>query len=370
MKVKNSSLFGLLTAGMIMLTSCGPRKTETTDKKETPVVVEVATAAGTGSTPGIIEASGQVEASHAVNISTRVMGYITRMTVKAGDRVQGGQVLFTVSSNDITAKRAQTDAMIAQAEAVQKNAQKDLDRYTVLYKQQSASAKELEQMTLQYQSAKANADAAKQMRNEVSAQLAYTTVTAPFSGVVTQKLADAGSMANPGMPVLTIEQAGSLQVSASIPENLIAGLKTGDEAVMLIESVSKTFRGKIIQVNPSSQFTGGQYIVKISIPANESKTLYAGMYVHVRIPVKGNTVTTAVQNDGKIVIPIKAIINRNQLSGVYTVSSQNTAMLRWLRLGNTHSDQVEVLSGLAANEPFILSAQGIIYNGAPVTIKK
>lgn len=370
MTTKNISLFGLLTAGMFMLTSCSSRKSEPTDKKETPVIVELATAAGTSSTPGLIEASGQVEASHAANISTRVMGYITRMTVKAGDHVQGGQILFTVSSNDIIAKRAQTDAMIAQAEAAQKNAQKDLDRYTVLYKQQSASAKELEQVSLQYQSAKANADAAKQMRNEVSAQLAYTTVTAPFSGVVTQKLADAGSMANPGMPVLTIEQVGNLQVSASIPENLIANLKTGDEAVMLIESASKTIHGKIIQVNPSSQFTGGQYIVKISIPANDSKTLYAGMYVHVQIVVKEHAIITTIQNDGKIFIPLKAIINRDQLAGVYTVSSQNTAMLRWLRLGSTSGDQVEVLSGLAANEPFILSAQGTIYNGTPVTIKK
>jgi hypothetical protein len=66
---------------------------------------------------------------------------------------------------------------------------------------------------------------------------------------------------------------------------------------------------------------------------------------------------------------VKALISRDQLTGVYTVSSQNTALLRWLRLGPVSGDQVEVLSGLAKNEPFIVSAEGKLYNGVPVKIK-
>lgn len=368
MIVSRNKLSLFAATALLSLAACSGDKTETAAKTETPVAVQTATTGGTSINAGVLEASGQVEASQSVNISTRVMGYITQMKVKVGDRVNAGQLLFTVNSNDITAKRAQTDAMIAQAEAAQRAAQKDLDRYTALYKQQSASAKELDQVTLQFQSAKANADAAKQMRNEVSAQLAYTSVSAPFSGIITQKLADAGSMANPGMPVLTLEQSGNLQVSASIPENQIASVKLGEEVSMSIESVNKTITGKVIQVNPSSQFTGGQYIVKISVPAAEAKQLYAGMYVHLRIPVKGNA--TAAKEAGKILVPTKAIITRDQLSGLYTISSQNTALLRWVRLGATSGDQVEVLSGLAANETFILSAEGRLYNGAPVTIKK
>ena len=367
----SSKITGLtlaLTATVFML-SCSGNKTPSPDIKETPVLVTTAMP-NAGSAMGMIEASGQVEAIHSVNISTRVMGYITKMQVKAGDHVSAGQLLFTISVNDMSAKKAQTEAMIAQAEASLHSAQKDLDRYTALYKQQSASAKELDNITLQYQSSKANLEAARQMRNEVSAQLAYTTVTAPFSGIVTQKLAEAGSMANPGMPILTIEQAGSLQVSASIAENEIASVKNGDDAIMTIESAGKTFTGKIIQLNPSSQFTGGQYIVKISVPATDTKQLYAGMYVHIQIPLKGKTVVAKKETGDAVMIPSKAIVTRDQLSGVYTISSQNTALLRWVRLGNTTGDQVEVLSGLANNETFIMSAEGMLYNGAPVKIKK
>ena len=367
MRFSKLSIATVVITLAVFIASCSNKDTKTQEQQDTPVLVQVATPGGSSSS-GMIEASGQVESIRSANISTRVMGYITQIKVNVGDKVSAGQLLFSVSSNDISAKRTQTDAMITQADAAMNSAKKDFDRYTALYKQQSASAKELDAITLQYQSAKANADAARAMRNEVSAQLAYTTVVAPFAGTVTQKLAEAGSMASPGMPVLTIEQAGGLQVSASVPENQIASVKLGDEAMMSIESAGKQISGKVTQINPSSQFTGGQYIIKLSVPSSDSKQLYAGMYVHVQIPIKNNSVATSADS-GAVLIPVKVIINRDQLTGVYTLSSQNTALLRWIRLGSTMGDQVEVLSGLSKNESFILSADGKLYNGAPVKIK-
>ncbi len=366
MLFKKNSLIIMASTAAIFMASCGEKKEQAASSEQAPVLVEVSKPAGT-SEEGFIEASGQVESARSVNITTRAMGYITQLSVKVGDPVKAGQVLFVINSADIKAKSAQTDAMIAQADAALKSAQKDYDRYTALYKQQSASAKELDQVTLQYQSAKAATDAAKQMKNEVSANLSYTTVTAPFSGIVTQKFVEQGGMASPGMPVLTIEQAGSLQVTASIAENQIAQLSLGNSATMNIASADETIEGKIIQINPSSQFSGGQYVVKISLPAN-NKQLYAGMFVHVQIPVKAKTLVNK-DLSGTVVVPIKSIIYRDQLTGIYTISSQNTALLRWVRLGKTMGDQVEVLSGLSNSEQFILSAEGKLYNGASVKIK-
>jgi multidrug efflux pump subunit AcrA (membrane-fusion protein) len=68
-------------------------------------------------------------------------------------------------------------------------------------------------------------------------------------------------------------------------------------------------------------------------------------------------------------IPSTALIYRDQLVGVYTISAQNTAMLRWLRVGKTEGDKVEVLSGLAKNEVYIIKAEGNLYNGVKVSVK-
>lgn len=354
----------LLLLSAIGLASCsgGEEKKKASDEK--PVMVSVATASS-GAQQSVI-ASGQVEAAQTANISTRVMGRITNIYVKAGDKVNKGQLLASISDEDIRAKKAQTEAMISEAEAAFASAQKDYDRFNNLYKQQSATAKELDNVTLQYNSAKARVEAAKQMRSEVNASLAYSSLTAPFSGVVTQKLAEVGNIASPGMPLLTIEQNGILQVSASVAESDISNIHLGDAASVLIKSTGKSFEGKIIQLNPSSQFTGGQYIVKISIPEEAKKDLYAGMYVSVTIPLKE---TKEIKND-MVLVPLSAIVNRDELTGIYTISANNTALLRWIRLGKIYGDKAEVISGLSKDEKFILSAESKLYNGAAVNVKQ
>ena len=206
------------------------------------------------------------------------------------------------------------------------------------------------------------------MRNEVNAMLGYTTLTAPFSGIVTQKLADAGSMASPGMPILTIEQSGSYQVSAAVPENTINQIKQGTEAIVTIKAIDKTIRGTVTQINQSSQYTGGQYIIKISIPDKDKTGLYAGMYANVAIPVKEAVAVTTAGN--AVMVPLSSIEYKDQLTGLYTIGSNNTALLRWVRLGKTYGDKVEVLTGLEKTETFILSAEGKLYNGVPVNTKK
>ncbi len=365
--IKSSILFIFLGYGLITLVSCSGKGDQARDNNNTdsPVLVILGKPGDAGH-PGF-SISGQVEASQTANISTRVMGYITTLNVKVGDAVKKGQVIATISNNDILAKRAQADAMIEQAQAALKNAQKDYDRYTALYNQQSASAKELDNATLQFHSAEAQVQAAEQMRNEVNAMLAYTTLTAPFSGTVIQKSADAGSMANPGMPIVTIEQKGTYQVSAAVPETEINQLKQGESATVTIKSINKTFKGNIVQINQSSQFTGGQYIIKISIPEKEKNGLYAGMYATVSLSSKNQIETNHDVNE--ILVPVSSIIHKDQLSGLYTVSAGNTALLRWVRLGKTYGDQVVVLSGLDKNESYIVQSDGKLYNGVPVKVK-
>jgi RND family efflux transporter MFP subunit len=352
--------------GLIVFSACSSNKEEVAiANTDAAVMVTVATPSGTGQQG--INVSGQIEASQTANISTRVMGFITMLKVKVGDHVSKGQLLATISNQDMIAKRGQTDAMISEAQAALNSAQKDYERFTTLYKQQSATAKELDNVTLQYNSAKSRLEGARQMRNEVNASLGYTSLTAPFSGIVTQKLADAGSMANPGMPILTIEQSGSYQVSASVPENIINQIHQGAEAFVTIKSIDKTIKGTVVQINPSSQFTGGQYIIKVNIADAAKKGLYAGMYATVSIPVKEPVAVTTTGNS--VMVPVSSIEHRDQLTGLYTIGSNNTALLRWVRLGKTFGDKVEVLSGLEKNEQFVVTADGKLYNGIPIKIK-
>jgi hypothetical protein len=133
----------------------------------------------------------------------------------------------------------------------------------------------------------------------------------------------------------------------------------------LVKSSNENLTGKVIEVSGSATNTGGQYLVKINLDKTDSSVL-SGMFVNVQFPVENKQQTN---QSNMLLIPEKAIVEQGQLKGIYTVGTGNVAILRWLRLGKTFGNQVEVLSGLSANEQYIVSSEGKLYNGALVSIK-
>lgn len=354
----------VIVSTAIFLTNCSGETKETTNN-QAAIPVKVSTPSGDSGSP-FVTASGKIEAENSANLSTRMMGYVTKLNVKVGQQVKAGQLLVTVNSTDLQAKKAQVDASILQAEAAYRNAKKDYDRFVNLFAQQSASQKELDDMTARYEMAKAGLEAARQMRNEVLAQFSYSNITAPFSGVVTNTFVKEGDMANPGMPLVSVEGTGVLQVTAMVAESDITAIKNGMPVKVLVKSTNQQVNGKVSEVSLSAKNTGGQYLVKIALDKTDAKIL-SGMFVNVHFPVE----KTATKTTGSdiITVPQSALVQQGQLVGVYTVGTGNTAILRWLRIGKTFGDEVEVLSGLSANESYILSAQGKLYNGAKVSIQ-
>ena len=201
------------------------------------------------------------------------------------------------------------------------------------------------------------------MRNEVMAQFSYSNITAPFSGVVTNTFIKEGDMANPGMPLVSVEGTSKLQVTAMVSEGDITYIKNGMHAKVLIKSLNKEVDGKVSEVSLSAKNTGGQYLVKIDLDENDPSIL-SGMFVNVQFPIEKTAETTQT---GMVLVSTSALINRGQLTGIYTIGTGNVAILRWLRTGATIDDQVEVLSGLSADEQYIVSAEGKLFNGAKVS---
>lgn len=362
--MKKYSLLLIALTSVFMLNSCGKDRKETADNAS---AIPVKMSGNTTSTnPSFVTASGKIEAENSANVSTRMMGYVTKVHVKVGQKVNAGQLLVSINNTDLQAKKAQVDASILQATAAFNNAKKDFERFTVLFNQQSASQKELDDMTSRYEMAKAGLEAAKQMRNEVVAQFGYSNITAPFSGEVTNTFVKEGDMANPGMPLVSIEGASRLQVTAMVSESDIANIQNGMAVNVLVKSINKTVTGKVTELSSSAKNTGGQYLVKINLTQTD-KAILSGMFVNVQFPVANKTLT-AVSTD-KVLVPESALVKQGQLTGIYTVGNGNTAILRWLRIGKTFGNQVEVLSGLSADESYIVTAEGKLFNGAKVSIQ-
>jgi RND family efflux transporter MFP subunit len=349
-----------ITMVILMTISCGDTETKAEVDNTPAVPVSVQTVSANTNNPVVI-ASGKVQAVNSAQLSTRMMGFVANVPVNVGDKVSQGQLLVAINNADLQAKQAQVNASITEANAAFTNAQKDYERFKNLFVENSASQKELDDMTAQFNMAKARLEGAQQMKNEINAQFAYSNITAPFNGVITSKNVKKGDMANPGQPLVSLESPGNFEVIAMVPETEISAIKNNTKVNVSIKSMNETLTGMVTEVSPSAQQTGGQYLVKIILDKTEVN-VRSGMFATVVFPIERKNATTNV-----VLIPKAALVTKGQLSGVYTVSQSNTAVLRWLRLGKTMGDQVEVLSGLRVDETYIVNANAKLYNGVKIS---
>ncbi|MGB5436627.1 MAG: efflux RND transporter periplasmic adaptor subunit [Maribacter sp.] len=359
--MKNTFILGMIALALFTV-SCGDGDKKIVAEDTEAVKVSVnSVAAESGNS--FLTASGKIEAVNSANLSTRMMGFVDRIYVNVGDKVKKGQQLISIADTDLSAKLAQVNAGITEATAAFTNAEKDYNRFTALFAENSASQKELDDITAHYNMAKARLEGAEQMKNEVNAQFSYANIRAPFSGTVTNKFINVGDMANPGMPLIAIESPGNYEVTAMIPESEISKIKSGTAVDILIKSMNETVKGKVTEVSSSAKNTGGQYLVKAILEHTDANIL-SGMFATVQFPVSRESDTVAMT-----LIPKSALVENGGLKGVYTISDQDRALLRWLRLGKTYGEQVEVLSGLSSDEQYIISAEGKLFNGAKVTLQ-
>jgi len=309
----------------------------------------------------VIRVSGKIEARNSANISTRMMGTVTKLLVNAGDRVKKGDLLLTISSTDLQAKKAQVAANIIQAESDYENAKRDYERFQVLVEKGSASDKELENMETRFKVARAGWQAAKEMEKEVDAQFSYTNLRAPFTGVVANTFVDAGDIANPGMPLATIEGSSAYEASVLIPESQVEQVIVGASARVTIKSTGTTVAGTIRELSPSSIQTGGQFQAKIAL--TETKGMLPGMFVNAAIQGMASE-----PGASSVYVLEEALIHHGQLTGLYALSENQQAVLRWIRTGKSAEGEVEVLSGILPGEQYVYRAEGKLFNGAKVVI--
>lgn len=351
----------LILSVALTFANCGKEHKEEAVDNSPPIKVQVSkiTESNNGQ---FLSVSGKIQAVNSANLSTRMMGYVKKVHVNVGDKVKKGQLLVSINNTDLQAKKGQVNAGISQAKTAFNNAEKNYNRFKNLFESTSVTQKEMDDMTANYEMAKASLEAANQQKNEINAQFAYSNIKAPFTGVITSKNIEYGDMASPGIPLISLETPKIFEVIAMVPETEISQIKKGAIVTVLVKSIAKTVKGKVSEVSTSAKNTGGQYLVKITLEKTDVNIL-SGMFSTVQFPVERKVKLALV------LIPKEAIVKNGQLSGIYTVSQSNTALLRWLRLGRTYGHQVEVLSGLNSDESYIVSAEGKLFNGVKISVQ-
>ena len=310
------------------------------------------------SVPEVVEATGTVRAALSAQISSQVMGTITRVNVHEGDRVKRGEVLVAIDEAQQQAAFAGANAglhasqeSIAAADADYALAESTMQRYQMLYDKKSVSPQEFDEVKTRLAAAKARRDAAHAGReqaeagvSQASTAMSFTKVRAPFDGIVIVKLAEPGAMASPGVPLLTVEDPSRFRLEATVDESKIGAVRLGEPVPVVIDALGEQpIEGKVTQIVPAADPGSRTFTVKIDLPSNPQ--MRTGLFGRARF-ARG-------QHDA-IAIPKSAVLNRGQLQAVYVVGGDQLASLRYVTLGPASMDQVEVLSGLQSGDRIVM----------------
>lgn len=301
------------------------------------------------------ETSGTVKAKTVSVIASRVMGTVTSVNFKEGDRVNKGQTLLSIDDRDAAQRVKAAEKSVESAKQNKAMADITYQRYKRLHDEKAVSLQEIDQIETQKKIAESEYERAKAMLAEAQIGHSFTKVTAPISGIIIEKKIEHGSTAVPGMPVLTIEDNSSYRIEAPVDERLFNKIKRGMPVNVAVESAGSDIKGIISEIVPAVDPASRSFIVKIDIKAAPIKS---GMFAKVYIP------------EGKkeaILIPEKAVVTKGQLTGVYTADAKGVISYRLIKTGKSYNDLVEVLSGLDRNERIVVNGIENAIDGGIIT---
>jgi RND family efflux transporter MFP subunit len=314
-----------------------------------------------------LEAVGTVRAAETSQLASQMMGNIVELRAHEGDRVRRGQVLAII--DDAQPRAAVDRATAAESAAGQEVtasdsdlalAQSTLQRYQNLYDKKSVSPQEFDEVKARYQAALAHRDSARAGQAEAKAALAqartsfsYTRILAPFDGVITEKKADPGTLASPGLPIFTIEGSGHYRLEATVNENDLRYVKMGEQVPVVVDALGTAdLKGKVVQIVPAADPGSRSFLVKVELPAD----------AHLRSGLFGRAQFSRGKRPS-LLIPQTAIVVRGQLQGVYVLDPSQMANLRYVTLGSITGAEVEVLAGLQEGERVVANPSGLDLSG-------
>ena len=342
--MKRTLLVGVSAVTLLLgIMACGEKiKPGTTPKGEASVVKVSVVEARVTHQPFFYEAVGTVTARTSSTISSKLMGVVRSVHVQEGDMIKKGDLLVTIDQRQV---KAQLDKALANANA----AAKEFKRYQRLLKEQSASQQEFDRAEARHREAQAAVATARVSRKDAK-------VRAPYDGRVVAKSINPGDLASPGTPFLTIEQRGLFWTDLVLPERHIQTVTTGLRVKVTIPAMgNQEIAGEVGRIVPTADARSRSFQVKVAMPPGLD--VKSGMFARVAIPLGGS---------GMLLIPKTAIVHQGQLDGIYKVDDNQIAHFRLVRTGKTFGDQMEIVSGLKADEKYVVGVPMGMKDGAKV----
>ena len=297
-----------------------------------------------------ISYSGTFEPNKETRISADIQGKINSVLVDAGSIIRKGQALVQLDNSLLKLQLQTVEIQIEGLEA-------DVRRYTVLANADAIQGVQLEKTELALKSAKVQ-------KATLTEQINKTTITAPFSGIITAKLTEEGAFAAPGIPLLQITDISSLKFTVNVPEQELSQFEINQQYALSADAYPETVLLGYVIMTGSKANIGNSFPVQFSVNNTVDLKIKSGMFGNV-LPI-----AIAMKKDGEeklIIIPASAIVGTNIQPQVYLVKNSK-AILQDITTSKRFQNKVQVSSGLTEGDEIITNGFINLFDGANVTI--
>jgi RND family efflux transporter MFP subunit len=326
--------------------------------------------------------AGEFKPFQDVDVHAKVAGYIKKIYVDVGDHVKQGQTLAILEVPELAAQLTGADAQVRRSKEEIRREQSDVQRAESAHaaahsmyarlKQASeqqkglvaqqevddAQAKDLE-TEAQVSSAQAALSAAQQQlemaganQRQYGALSDYTRIVAPFTGVVTMRYADTGSLVAAGtssstqaIPVVRIAEVSKLRLVLSIPESIAGQIHLGDPVKVRVQAMNRDITGKVSRFADSLDMQTRTMETEIDFDNRDGK-LISGMFTETQLVL--------AQKPNALSVPMEAVAQNGNDATVLLVTAKNTIEERKVKLGIQGKARVEVVSGLNESDRVVI----------------
>jgi RND family efflux transporter MFP subunit len=330
-----------------------------------------------------IDLTAEFKPWQEVEIHAKVAGYVKQINVDVGDHAKTGDVLATLEIPEIQDELKQTEAAVLTAQAQVNAIQAEYNETSLVANRMTAAAKETQGLIAQQdldtandknRANEANLAAAQQKVVEAQANaqhlrdlVTYSTITAPFDGVVTRRYADTGALVQAGtvqsgtggnsnsMPLVSFAQLNVLRLEFPVPESDVAFVRVGNPVEIIVQSLGKTFTGTVARFAQSVDTATRTMLTEVDVP-NSDFAYTPGMYATVRLMLS--------QKDNALAVPIQSV-SAGEKSSVMIVKD-NKLENRSVTVGIETPDQAEIISGLKQGDLVVVGNRNALQVGETV----
>lgn len=290
--------------------------------------------------PEVISAEGVVEAVRQSTLAAQIAGQIVDLRVKVGDQVKAGQVLARIDPRTAEQAVSGSQSQLAEAQAALANAQRTYERNKQLFAQKFISKAALDQAEVDLKAAQARVGALQASAGQASTARTFTTITAPYSGVVAATPIEVGDMATPGRPLVTVFDPAHMRVIATLSQSSLRDVRM--EAPVQVEVPAAKTRLTAKQVTLVPLADSRTHTARLRLDLSDAAGLLPGQFARAYF-------TTGTAR--KLAIPESAVLRRSEVTAVYVLGQSGQPQLRQIRVGDASVDGfVEVLAGLRDGE--------------------